>query len=187
MNLLELPLLSRKYTWYTNNSASRIDRVFVDTEWLSRFSELKLWGLRRSVSIPSPMLVDCEKINWGLRPSRSLDMWFSNPSFVKLVKSEWKKLESVPLAEKLKKLKAPLKKWSKEVFGDVDKIINELEAELKRLDNLSDRQILNESDLARRKALTAQLWMWQKRKEILWFQLFRSTAIKDKDRNTKLS
>lgn len=28
MGMLELPLLSRKFTWYRNNSASRIDRAF---------------------------------------------------------------------------------------------------------------------------------------------------------------
>lgn len=42
MDLVELPLLSRKFTWYRNNSASRIDRAFVDTEWYDCFKELKL-------------------------------------------------------------------------------------------------------------------------------------------------
>lgn len=42
MNMVELPLMSRKYTWYLNNSASRIDRVFVDTEWLELYRDMKL-------------------------------------------------------------------------------------------------------------------------------------------------
>lgn len=35
-------------------------------------------------------------------------------------------MECFPLAEKLKKLKAPIKKWNKEVFGDVDRRIDML-------------------------------------------------------------
>lgn len=63
MNILEFPLLSRKYTWYRNNLAGRIDRAFVDTEWLDRFNELKLWGFKRSVLNHNPIIVDCEKTN----------------------------------------------------------------------------------------------------------------------------
>lgn len=37
MDFVDLPLLSRKFTWYRNNSTSRIDRVFVDTDWFDRF------------------------------------------------------------------------------------------------------------------------------------------------------
>lgn len=52
------------------------------------------------------------------------------------------------------------------------------------LDNLSDAQSLSDVDVARRKALTAQLWIWLKRKEIYWYQLSRAKALSEKDRNT---
>lgn len=58
MDLCELSLLGIKFTWYRNNSASRIDRAFVDSEWFGIFKELKLWGLNRLVSYHSPLLVN---------------------------------------------------------------------------------------------------------------------------------
>lgn len=103
--------------------------------------------------------MDCEKINWGPRPFRTLDVWFSNPNFVKMVEGEWKMLENVPLHTKLKRLKIPLKKWNKEVFGDIDRKVEQLEAEIKKLGLMNEEQGLNEVNLARLKALTAQLWL----------------------------
>lgn len=51
------------------------------------------------------------------------------------------------------------------------------------LDDLSDSQPLSETEVARRNALTALLWMWLKRKERYWYQLSRARASRDKDKN----
>lgn len=185
MGCVEPPLLSRKFTWYRNNSASCIDRVFVDIEWLEYFKNLKLWGLNRSVSDHCPLLISCENCDWGPKPFRSLDVWFSNPSFKKLVEKEWKGFVNLPLYAKLKKVNDPIKKWNKETFGDIDRKIEKLEGEIKLLDNLSDRQQLSEVEVARKKALTSQLWTWLKRKESYWVQMSRSKALREKDKNTK--
>lgn len=40
-------------------------------------------------------------------------------------------------------------------------------------------------EIARRNALNAQLWIWLKRKERYWFQMSRTKAIIEKDKNTK--
>lgn len=129
--------------------------------------------------------MECEIVNWGPRPFRALDVWFSNPNFVKLVEGEWKTLANMPLYSKLKSLKNPIKKWNKEVFGDIDRKVELLEHEIKVLDQLNEQQQMSEINLARFKALTAQLWMWLKRKEQYWMQLSRMKSLTDKDRNTK--
>lgn len=185
MGLVELPLLGRKYTWYRNSSASRIDRVFIDVEWLEIVSDLKLWGLERSLSDHCPLLVGSEYVDWGPKPFRVLDVWFSNPTFKKLVENEWKVLGNIPVYEKLKKLKAPIKKWNNEKFGYIDGKISEIEAEVKKLDLVCDVRNLNEVELARKQALVAQLWIWLKKKESYWYQLSRVKAVTLKDKNTK--
>ncbi|KAK7268946.1 hypothetical protein RIF29_21657 [Crotalaria pallida] len=185
MCLIDLPLLGRKFTWYRNNSASKLDRIFVEAEWVSRFPEMKLWGLNRSISNHCPLLLECSKVNRGPKPFRSLDMWFSNPNFVKMVEKEWKSFAAMPLQRKLNALKASLKKWNKESFGNFDRKIEQLERELNLIDNISDSALLDECTLARRNALTNQLWLWPKRKESYWFQHSRSRTIKEKDRDTR--
>ena len=59
LNLVELPLLDKKFTWYVydNNCASRTDRFFVDQEWLEHFKVLNLRGLERMVADHRPLLV----------------------------------------------------------------------------------------------------------------------------------
>lgn len=88
MNMIDLPLLGMKFTWYRSNSASRIDRVFVDAECFEIFKELKLWGLKRSVFDHCPLLVSSDKEEWGPKPFRSLDVVFTNSEFIKLVERE---------------------------------------------------------------------------------------------------
>lgn len=127
MDLIELSLSSKKFTWYRNNSASRIDRVFIDPIWLENFKDLKLWGLKRSISDHCPLLIYCETKDWGPKPFKSLDAWFSNPHFIRMVKSEWKALGNLPINAKLKALKKPIKKWNRDVFGNIDRRIEELE------------------------------------------------------------
>lgn len=60
-----------------------------------------------------------------------------------------------------------------------------LEKEIKKLDDASDNQELCEVGVARKRALTAQLWQWLKRKERFWIQHSRLKALREKDRNTK--
>lgn len=55
-------------------------------------------GLDRSISDHCPLLIECGSKNWGSGPFRNLDVWFS----------------------KLKRLKEPIRKWNKQVFGNLD-------------------------------------------------------------------
>lgn len=119
MELVDLPLLGRKITWYRNNQASRIDRVFLDGFWLENFRDIKLLGLNRSISDHCPLLIECESENRGPKPFKNLDVWFTNPRFKKLVEHEWKNLHSLPFQEKLKRLKEPINVWNKKVFGNI--------------------------------------------------------------------
>ena len=49
MNLIDLPLVGRKFTWTRRSLQSRIDCVLVNAEWSMKFKELKLCGMRRSL------------------------------------------------------------------------------------------------------------------------------------------
>ena len=62
-------------------------------------------------------------IKWGLKPFKSLDVWQSDNRFLEFVRVEWTNYEvqgggMYIFKEKLKKLKADLKVWNKEVFGN---------------------------------------------------------------------
>jgi len=57
--LLELPLIGKKFTWFKpdGTTKSRIDRVFVNEEWLQLWPMSKQYVLRREVSDHCAMVV----------------------------------------------------------------------------------------------------------------------------------
>ncbi|XP_016195296.1 uncharacterized protein LOC107636291 [Arachis ipaensis] len=44
LQLVDLPLTDRKFTWFRGSSCSRIDRVLVSLEWLEEFPDTRLKG-----------------------------------------------------------------------------------------------------------------------------------------------
>ncbi|KAE8726444.1 hypothetical protein F3Y22_tig00006886pilonHSYRG00006 [Hibiscus syriacus] len=60
-NLLDMPLAGRKFTWFgPSNRRSRLDRIFVEDDWLQENCEVSLWGLPRTVSDHIPIVLDNE-------------------------------------------------------------------------------------------------------------------------------
>ena len=82
-------------------------------------------------------------------------------------------------------MKAPLRNWNRDVFGNIDSNISRFEKELGKVKRRLDVNGSNEEDNARILALKSQLQSWYKRKELYWRQLSRDTHSKFGDRNTK--
>ncbi|XP_016185847.1 uncharacterized protein LOC107627529 [Arachis ipaensis] len=47
MQLIDLPLTDRHYTWFRGRSCSRIDRVLVNVEWTEKFLDIRLKRVAR--------------------------------------------------------------------------------------------------------------------------------------------
>ncbi|XP_028087668.1 uncharacterized protein LOC114288359 [Camellia sinensis] len=117
MELLDLPMLGRQFTWCNSNEGerwSRIDKVLMSTEWVERL-KLKLWGLERSVSDHCPLLLVKDGRDWGPRPFRFINAWTLHPKFGEVVKKSWDNSAITSWAgfvimNKLKVLRSVLKK-----------------------------------------------------------------------------
>ena len=110
MELIDIPLHGVKFTWRRNDSKSRLDRGLCCHSWLTRFPKQILKGLNRSFSDHNPILLTMEPSqNWGPKPFRCYDAWFTNPQFKQFLTNEWRKIPNVSLHNKLKILKTPLK------------------------------------------------------------------------------
>ena len=42
MELLDLPIVGKKFTWFRGNLCSKIERVLVEFQWLEMFNNLKV-------------------------------------------------------------------------------------------------------------------------------------------------
>ncbi|XP_057756421.1 uncharacterized protein LOC130975687 [Arachis stenosperma] len=185
MNLVDMPLTDRKFTWFRGRFCSRIDRVLLSLEWLEEFPESRLRGGPRGLSDHCPIIVEDRKLSVGPRPFRSLDSWFTHKGFFRMVKEEWRGLGDKPFTDKLRALQVPLGRWHKDNFGEMDKKIAKFEEEIKRIDDKVSNGEYDETMKARRKALVTCCERWYVRKEVHWKQMSRSRHAKDIDKNTR--
>jgi len=102
------------------NAASRIDRIMVPEELIRKFPDARAFCKGRMFSDHYPIILVTSQIKWGPTPFRSLDVWLSEPSFLRTFKKEWVQLEGLTLEQKLKRIKKPLKAWNKAVSGHID-------------------------------------------------------------------
>nr|XP_029145202.1 uncharacterized protein LOC114924525 [Arachis hypogaea] len=80
---------------------------------------------------------------------------------------------------------APIRRWQKENFGDLDKKILKFEEEIKKIDDMVGEGAYDGTLEARRKALVSCCEKWYVRKELHWKQMSRSRHTKDIDKNTR--
>ncbi|XVE83692.1 hypothetical protein DITRI_Ditri16bG0107000 [Diplodiscus trichospermus] len=81
-----------------------------------------------------PILVCCKDLPKGPCPFRFHAIWTKHPDFLPLVEESWShEIDGTPiqlLVGKLKRLKNALKKWNKEVFGNIHDKVKELHNDL---------------------------------------------------------
>ena len=192
MELIDVPLIGGKYTWYKENGTakSRIDRVLVSLEWMEHWSDSKQFILDRQVSDHCALLIKQVTIDWGPKPFKTLDIWESDPTFKNVVKQSWhsyigKCNPMIELKEKLKKLKFDLKLWNKEVFGNIGLKKQNLLQELHILDMKDDESNLGEDDMVRRTNLLSELRLLLHKESALLNQKARLKWIEQGDTNSK--
>ncbi|XP_058782911.1 uncharacterized protein LOC131657540 [Vicia villosa] len=127
MDLEDLLTGHQKFSWSRGYCGvmSIIDRFLLSSGFVALLSTVSQEIGAKDVSDHSPIWINCNSLNWDLKPFRTLNGWLDHPSFVEFVDKEWKNLKftgtaSFVLKEKLKHLKSSLRRWNEEVFGWVD-------------------------------------------------------------------
>ncbi|XP_057425694.1 uncharacterized protein LOC130719065 [Lotus japonicus] len=91
MEMLDLPLAGRKFTWCRPNgrAQSRIDRFLVSPDWIALWPNCSVLGLNRDISDHCPLLLRSKITDWGPKPFRVMNCWFQDTRFVSFVKQAW--------------------------------------------------------------------------------------------------
>jgi len=89
--LVDVPMVGRKFTWYKPNESVkiRIDRVLVSREWLDAWPNCKKFVLSKIVYDHCALVFKDLIVDWGLKLFRSLDAWQGDGRFKDFVKSKW--------------------------------------------------------------------------------------------------
>nr|KYP43233.1 hypothetical protein KK1_035324 [Cajanus cajan] len=90
VELADLPLIGRKYTWYKPDGScmSRLDRFLVSPTLLVQWRNFSQRGLSRGISDHCVVLLKFEDIDWGPKPFKVLDCWRFNPTFEGFVREK---------------------------------------------------------------------------------------------------
>lgn len=87
------------------------------------------------------------------------------------------------LAKKLKMLKEDLKKWNREVFGNINVRVEQALEELRFLDGKEGENLRSSEDIVRREAVRVELRRLLISEEICWRQKSRIQWLKEGDNN----
>ncbi|CAN1187241.1 Putative ribonuclease H protein At1g65750 [Linum perenne] len=182
--LSDLPFSGPRFTWRRQRNLTRIDRAFVNDAWIDLLPESSILHLHKIKSDHRPIVLcpTFQVFSSNSKPFCFISGWLSHPSFNFFVKNKFDAGKDLPGG--LEGLSSDLKKWSKNVFGNIFKRKKRLmdslvKAEEKSAANPSDGNLREES-LVRSKL---ELTLWQE--EALWVQKSRSKWAVEGDRNTK--
>ena len=191
LEVLEVPWLGRKFTWYRPNGASRsrLDRFLVSHDWLLRWPSSIQATLARNFSDHCPIVLRSKEIDWGPKPFRIMDCWLLDRSFKETVHHSWTSNQQSGwggyiLKEKFKKLKHSLKRWNREHYGDTFTKVKRIESELNKLEEDTIQRQLSQLEEQKRKQLQEDLWTAAQAHESLLRQKSRSRWIKEGDCNS---
>ncbi|CAN1153189.1 hypothetical protein LINPERHAP2_LOCUS19244 [Linum perenne] len=182
--LSNIPFSGPRFTWGRNGLLSRIDRALVNASWIQMFPELAVTHLHKIKSDHRPILL-CPSVqvySTNTKPFRFLSAWLSHSSFNFFVKNKWG--ASLELSYALDDLSSQLKKWNKNVFGNIFKRKKRLLNLLVKAENVVAG---NPSDFNRREeaVIKAKLEMVLWQEEELWVHKSRSKWVMDGDKNTR--
>ncbi|XP_028102784.1 uncharacterized protein LOC114302020 [Camellia sinensis] len=170
--VVDVQMIGRKYTWcnaLNGNKWSRIDRFLINPEWMERF-KFKLWGLPRVASDHCPIVLMEDEKDWGPKPFKFLNAWLLHPNFASF---------------KAVHLKLTLKKWSKEVYGNVASKLQESEYELNELDLIAESKPLEDEELKLKRETRNEMWRLNRNLEWKWLQKSRFDWNLKGDRNKR--
>ncbi|VFQ96158.1 unnamed protein product [Cuscuta campestris] len=185
-NLITLEPQGGLFTWSGTQSQGRtwrrLDRILANISLLAYYDDVSLKHLSKFNSDHKPLLVHCSKSTpTGPKPFRFLNAWTLHDTFHSMVQKTWGNLPTIGgmrgLANKLSSLKAALKTWNKETFGDIfsqlqqaeDKAL-ETEKDFEINPSQENREIMQKANAALIYATNLEVQYWKQKANIRWLE-----------------
>jgi ribonuclease HI len=194
-NLVHLHTRGAAFTWSngrggTRHTERRLDRVICNQQWLDVCCVSSVNTITKLRSDHFPLLFDFKiTMNTFASQFKFMKMWSLHPSCRDVIYESWNSVvigcPMFVLSQKLKSLKAKLKTWNKECFGNVNDMVASAELKLQQVQMNIQQHGHNDTLLLEEKlasnlleeALTKQEAFWQEKARLNWHV--------EGDRNTK--
>ncbi|KAG7599606.1 Endonuclease/exonuclease/phosphatase superfamily [Arabidopsis suecica] len=189
LSLIDMGFRGNKFTWRRGKEestfvAKRLDRILCCPQARLQWQEAIVSHLPFLSSDHAPLYIQLCPESKGdprRRPFRFEAAWMKHESFKELLNQSWN--GNIRTPDALKKLRDVLKRWNKDVFGDVHKRKEQLVSEIKIV---QDALELNQTDdlLKKEEELIKEFEVVLEQEEVLWFQKSREKWVVLGDRNT---
>lgn len=138
----ELPTSGGVFTWSGVRSRGRVwrklDRLLFNSEWFNIMPPSSVQVLNRATSDHNPLLLSVRGQPSVPKPFKFQSMWLRRSTFPQVVSTCWNRpIEGYGMFKfttKLRRLKATLKQWNSEIFGNVFHNLSQAETRLKELE-----------------------------------------------------
>ncbi|XP_071688112.1 uncharacterized protein [Rutidosis leptorrhynchoides] len=152
-NLIEIPINGRKFTRISDDGEkfSKLDRFLVNGNFISLWKDLSVQPLDRQVSDHCPLILKDKYIDFGPKPFKIFNEWFTKYGVEDIVKNAWvkpvtsKRLDCI-FRDRLKNVMFDLHDWSKREFGNLDTEINDLKSKVEVWEKIAECGSLNDNE-----------------------------------------
>ncbi|CAN1177321.1 Putative ribonuclease H protein At1g65750, partial [Linum perenne] len=183
--LLDVDFTGPRFTWFHGQIRQRLDRAVCNAEWTMSFPEVVVRHLPRIRSDHRPILIHCLADlvpHRSIRPFRFVAAWLEHDTFPPTLKNAWS--YNVPTPAALTSLQSKLRRWNKDIFGNIFQRKKQLVLHLGNLESLNEERPTTYSlDLETKVRRELETTLWQE--NFLWRQKSRSNWVSDGDRNTR--
>lgn len=188
-SLIDMDFNGNKFTWRRGRVSSsfiakRLDRVLCCAQARLQWQEATIKHLPFLSSDHTPLylqLVPVSGCDPKRRPFRFEAAWLKHTGFKELLSSSWNRSLTTP--EALSQLQRTLRKWNKEVFGDIHEKKARLMNEIKLIQDALEH---SQTDvmLTKETELLQEFEVILEQEEMVWFQKSREKWVALGDRNT---
>ncbi|KAF1863277.1 hypothetical protein Lal_00031362 [Lupinus albus] len=159
IELVDLPLIGRNFTWYQYGTMRILDRFLISHGWLLIWSDTFQSARNIDFSDHCLIVLRQRKVEMGLIPFHFNNCWLKHHNFAGLVSNSWCEdtwsgRKAFIVKEKLKALKGKIKLLNKDSFGCLDSKLGQLSHAIQELDIIGENSVLNSDQLCCLKKLT---------------------------------
>ena len=159
-------------------------------EWECTFPQSRQEALPRWASDHNPISLDTNPFKWGPTPFRFENMWLLHPEFKERFRGWWQECQEIGweghrFMRKLQFIKAKLKAWNRDVFGDLKEEKNNILLDISRIDSVEQEGNLTHDLYLLRASTKRELETLLLKEEVHWKQKSRVKWIRERDCNSK--
>lgn len=187
---IDVQLKNRSFTWTNKRPSptlSKIDQIFISSEWQSMFPLISLQALSMVVSDHVPLLLTFRHHHTKPRTRRLENYWFQYSEAHQIIQTIWEQPsgEIADFQQKIDSLHCKLGEWHANQFTQMDSQLDACHKAILLFDQIEEKRNLDAREFNLRQRIRERAYELARNTELRWKQRARILWLKNGDRNTR--